>query len=138
MPNTKPKYLVSADFDVKPEIPKDCEWISENNDWEFTNNNYIVTEEKYLSWCEFSSSLAVNFLILRGYKEIYIAGVDLIEDGKPLFHYDGILNKECTDTFRCKKEKEYINNLAQLYNISIFNLNPACDWLKVADLGILK
>lgn len=139
MKGTSPKYLVSADFDTIPEIPVNCEWVSPNADWTlFTDLNNIITEEGNLTWCNFSSSLAVNFAILRGYKEIYLAGIDLIEDGKPLVHYDGIVNKDNTAKFRCKDEKEFIKKICKLNKVLIYNVNPKCDWLKVKDIGIIK
>lgn len=138
VPGTNPKYLVSADFDVYPDIPKGCEWISENTGWLFEMTYEFITKEKHLSWCEFSSSVAVNFAILRGYKEIYLAGIDLIEDGKPLKHYDGIINSVCTAEFRCRNEKKYIKDLCKKNNIKIYNLNKECDWLEFADIGIVK
>ena len=98
----------------------------------------FITHEKHLSWCQFSSSVAINFAILRKYKEIYLAGIDLIEDGKPLNHYDGVINKECTDSFRCRSEKKYIKDLCNRNKVKIFNLNKDCNWLEVADIGINK
>ena len=71
-------------------------------------------------------------------KEIYLAGIDLIEDGKQFYHYDGVLNRECTDSFRCRSEKQYIKDLCNKNNVEIFNLNPKCDWAKTIDIGINK
>lgn len=138
VPNTQPKYLVSADVDVKPEIPHGCEWISSNTGWLFYTGKDILTENLNLSYSEFSSSLAVNFAILRGYKKIYLAGIDLIEDGKPFMHYDGILNNEITAQSRCEKDKKFIIDICEKNNVSIFNLNPICDWLPYEDIGLIK
>ena len=141
VPGTKPKYLVSADFDVKPVIPAGCEWISENNDWYFFKNSPdtdIITKEKRLSWCYYSSSLAVNFAILRGYNEIYLCGIDLIETKEMLEHYDDVPPGKIAGKYTYKEEKEFIKNLCNKYGVQIYNLNPECDWLPFKDIGILK
>ena len=141
MPNTFPKYLVSVDVDVNPEMPDGCEWVSENNGWLFyhdNNLNPILTEEYNLTYSIMSSSLAVNFAILRGYKEILLAGIDLIEDARPFFHYDGIMNIQVTEKFMCRTEKEFIKKICKENNIKIYNLNSDVDWLQTKDIGIIK
>lgn len=130
--------MVSVDIDVIPVIPEACEWISENNGWIFYKNNKqdILTEENNLTYQTMSSSLAVNFAILRGYKEIILAGIDLIEDGKPFYHYDGIMNQVNTEKYMCKQEKEFIISLCKAHKVKIYNINPKCDWLEYKDIKI--
>lgn len=135
IPNIKVHYVVSADHWVEPILAPKTEWISENTGWEFKKTENIIREENKLSWRYYSSSLAVNFAILRGYKTIYLAGVDLIEDNKPFNHYDGVVNKRKVDASSCVAEKAYIKKLAK--DIKIYQLNPQADWLEFRNIGLL-
>ena len=130
IPNIKVHYVVSADAWTKPILAPKTEWISENTGWEFKKTDRIIQKEGCLSWRIFSSSLAVNFAILRGYKKIYIAGVDLIEDDKPFIHYDGVVNNRKASVSGCRMEKEYIIELMNTYNVELFQVNPKAKWLK--------
>ena len=135
IPNIKVHYVVSADCWVKPVLAPKTEWVSFNTGWEFVKDKEnIVREDKKLSWAYYTSSLAVNFAILRGYKVIYLAGVDLFEDNKPFTHYDGIINKKNTKIDAIITEKEYIKRLAK--SIEIYQVNPNCKWLKYKDIGL--
>ena len=129
--------LVSADEYVKPEIPEGCEWVSVHNGWDIIKSEHIIQQYKRLSWKHLSSDLAVNYAILMGYKTIYLAGVDLVEDDKPFYHYDGIVNKRKTSADICKDEKEHIKLLAREANVKLYQLNPDCDWLEFKDIGLL-
>ena len=128
IPGIRVHYLVSCDEWVKPVLAPKTEWISENTGWDLHKTKEFITEEKHLSWCCYSSSAAVNFAILRGYKEIYLCGVDLIENNKPFDHYDGIMNKIVPRGLA--KEKEYIIELCKKNNVKIYQTNPAADWLE--------
>lgn len=130
IPNIKVHYVVAADHWVKPILAPKTEFISKNTGWEFIKGEDIITEEKRLSWRHYSSSLAVNFGILRGYKNIYLCGVDLIEDNKPFVHYDGIINRRKANAEGCKQEKEYIINLGKKYRVNLYQMNPNCGWLE--------
>ena len=66
-----------------------------------------------------------------------MGGVDLIEDGKPLIHYDGIVNIKPAKIDGCQKEKIFIKDLAKKFNVSIYQLNPKADWLELKDIGLL-
>lgn len=136
IPNIKVHYVVSADEWVKPVLAPKTEWISNNTNWELikTDEN-IIQEEKKLSWACFSSSLAVNFAILRGYKVIYLGGIDLFNENKPFNHYDGINNKRISSEKSINKEKEYIKRLAK--GVKIYQLNPKADWLEFKNIGLL-
>lgn len=137
IPNIRVHYLVSADADVKPILAPKTEWISQNTGWCFKKTDRIIQEQGILSWCIYSSSLAVNFAITRGYKTMFLAGIDLFEDDKPLQHYDGIINIKPAKIDGCQKEKKYIKELAEKYNVNIYQVNPKADWLEVKDIGLL-
>lgn len=138
VPGTKPKYLVSVDFDYFPKVPEGCEWVSRCNNWQIERTKAFITEEKKISWGYYSSSAAVNLALLRGYRTIYLAGIDLIEDNKPFSHYFGKVNKKIANTDYLRYEKDYIKTLCQIFDAHIYNLNPQCNWLETKDIGILQ
>ena len=137
IPNINVHYLVSADREVKPILAPKTEWISSNTGWSLKKTDRIIQEQGVLSWCIYSSSLAVNFAITRGYKTMYLGGIDLFDDGKPFEHYDGIINKKPARISGTQKEKEYIKELAEKFNVKIYQLNPKADWLEFKDVGLL-
>ena len=138
VPNIKKiDYLVSADEWVKPTIPDGCEWVSVNNGWELVKGSDIIQQPQKLSWKHYSSDLAVNFAIMRGYKHIYLAGIDLIPDGKPFEHYDGVINTKTENADGIRDEILLIRKLADKYGVSIYQLNPECTWLRFEDIGLL-
>ena len=106
IPNIRVHYVVSADQWVKPVLAPQTEWISKNTGWCFKKTERIIQEIGVLSWLNYSSSLAVNFAISRGYKTIYLAGVDLVDDNKPFAHYDGVVNIKAASAGGCNREKE--------------------------------
>lgn len=135
--NIKTKYLVSADAWVKPELDKDIEWVSIHSGWKIIKTDNVIQHEGKLSWKHYSSDLAVNFAILRGYKNIYLAGIDLIPDGKGLVHYDGVVNEEPTNPEGTIDAQNIIKLLAEMYRVNIYNVNPSCDWLEYRDIGLM-
>ena len=137
IPNIKVHYLVSADAKVKPILASKTEWISQNTGWCFKKTDRIIQEQGVLSWCIYSSSLAVNFAITRGYKTMFLAGIDLFDDDKPFLHYDGVQNIKKASSLGTKQEKQYIKELAEKYNVNIYQVNPKADWLEVKDIGLL-
>ena len=136
IPGIKVHYVVSADPWTKPILAPKTEWISTNTGWELVKTDEIVQEKGRLSWRIYSSSLAVNFAILRGYKTIYIAGVDLIEDDKPFVHYDGVVNTKKASISGCIQEKEYIKKLAETYGVKLYTLNREAQWIEYYDKRI--
>lgn len=138
IPNVKAKYLVSADKEVNPLIPDNVEWCSVNNGWELVKTNDIIQEEGKLSWRHYSSDLAVNFAILRGYKTLYLAGIDLMENDTPFQHYDGIVNVKTECGWGMKDEQKLIKYFGDKFNVKIYNLNPNVKWIDFIDIGLLK
>ena len=136
IPNVKVKYLVSADPWVKPTLAPLTEWVSANTGWELVKGAEIVQEEKKLSWRYYSSSLAVNFGILRGYKTIYLGGIDLIENNQPFVHYDGVINTKPASANSMVKEKAYIIEMAEQYGVKLYQLNPNALWLDYKNIGL--
>lgn len=137
IPNIRVHYLVSADKEVKPILAPKTEWISLNTGWCLKKTDRIIQEIGVLSWCIYSSSLAVNFAISRGYKTMFLGGIDLFDDNKPFKHYDGVINKKSATTHGVTEEKKFIKRLAEKYNVNIYQLNPQADWLEFKDVGLL-
>lgn len=137
IPDIKVKYIVSADSWVRPVKAPKTEWVSRITGWFFKKSKELIRECKSLSWLHYSSGLAVNFAILRGYKNIYLGGIDLIEEKSPFVHYDGIVNNGCGNPNSRREEKEYIKNLCREAGVNIYQLNPQADWLEYRDIGLL-
>ena len=137
IPNIKVHYVVSADARVQPILAPKTEWISKNTGWDFKKTDRIIQEQGILSWCIYSSSLAVNFAITRGYKTMFLAGIDLFDDNKPFLHYDGVQNIKPASIDGTTKEKEYIKELANKFNVNIYQVNPDADWIETKDIGLL-
>lgn len=136
IPDIRVHYVVSSDYNVKPVLAPKTEWVSVHTGWELIKTDEdIIQEEKKLTWGYFSSSLAVNFAVLRGYKVIYLCGVDLVEENKPFSHYDGIVNEHISTKKARIKEKQYIKQIAD--KVEIYQANPKCDWLQYKDIGLL-
>lgn len=137
IPDIRVHYVVAADYWTEPKLAPKTEFISANTGWELIKTDEkIITENKRLSWGFFSSSLAVNFAILRGYETAYLAGVDLFENDKPFAHYDGVVNRNVCSMEACRGEKRYIKRLGE--KIKLYQLNRLCDWLQYKDIGLLK
>lgn len=131
-------YLVSADEFCKPRIPEGCEWISVNTGWKLIKTEgKAIQQELRLSWKHLSSDLAVNFAIMRGYKIIYLAGVDLVENKEPQYHFNGSLYKHRYMSDTHKSEKQYIKKICKDAEVKIYQLNPDSTWLKFYDVGCL-
>lgn len=136
IPDIKVHYVVAADYWTEPVLASKTEFISQNTGWELTKTDErIITKEGHLSWAFFSSSLAVNFAILRGYKVIYLAGIDLFDNNEPFAHYDGIINQKPASIEATSKEKLYIKKIAK--DVKLYQLNPKADWLEFKDIGLL-
>lgn len=137
IPDIKVKYVVSMDRRVRPKLAPKTEWVSKITGWFFKKSKETLREGKSLSCLHYSSGLAVNFVILRGYKNIYLGGIDLIEENLPFSHYDGIVNSGVGNPTTRREEKEYIKALCNEAGVQIYQLNPEADWLEYKNIGLL-
>ncbi len=136
-------YVVSADAFCTPYIRPETEWISSNNGWKIVKSERIIQQERtlpdgrveqQLSWKHLSADLAVNFAIMRGYKVIYLAGIDLIEGLEKQYHYNRTpYNHRYMDETH-RSEKEYIKKLCEDAGVKIYQLNPESDWLEYKNI----
>lgn len=115
------KYLLGVD-EINPMSAPKTTRILQTDGWKFNTNEYYNLENKELCFKYYSSSCAVLFAWLKGYKNVYLLGVDLIEDTKPFHHWHGKINTKsvCIDTL--KLEKQYIYSF--LKYINIYQSNP--------------
>lgn len=139
--NIKTKFLIAYDDDfrachtqeevknIKEQglnpvfIAPKTEFIHKSTGWIF-KRDYISKNinEKTLGFCMYTCSSAVNFAYLKGYKNIYLIGVDLKEDNKPFSHWHGIVNIKEVPIHCAKIAKEYLYQYKNMVNL--FQVNP--------------
>ena len=129
IPDIKVHYCLGCDEWTKPVLAPKTQWISIHTGYNFIKTCDTFHHDGYnLSWCCFSSSAAISFAISKGYKNCYLIGIDLLENNKPLTHYDGITNSICTKSTACKKEKKYIKEMLDFIQIYQTNKEVKDDW----------
>lgn len=84
----------------------------------FKNDDVFSEESHTLNFCVHTPSMALNWAYLKGYKDVVLAGVDLIpntihfDDDKPIF---------CDESI--ERAKNHLENVATKY-LNIYQLNP--------------
>lgn len=76
-----------------------------------------------LSFCLFSPSLALNWLLLHGFKTVYLVGIDHVETDKQFKHFDNIERPTEMSPTAHQKFKSYVYQCAKIMNI--YQTNPA-------------
>ena len=109
-------------------IAPKTEFIHKTTGWEF-KRDYINTDKskKILGFCLYTCSSAVNFAYLKGYKSIYLIGIDLKEDNKPFSHWHGITNIKNVPSSSARMAKQYLYRYKNMLNM--YQVNP-----EVADI----
>ena len=132
--NIKTKFLVAHDTDFRvahnqSEVqsilkqglnpvflaPK-TEFIHETTGWSW-KPDIISNQDKLLGFCLYTCSSALNFAYLRGYKNVYFIGVDLVEDNKPFTHWHGVTNIKPVDISSTRQCKNYIYQYKKWLNM---------------------
>ena len=108
-------------------IAPKTEFIHTSTGWKFTRN-IISKNDKELGFCLYTCSSAVNFAYLRGYKNVYLIGVDLEENNKPFTHWHGITNIKEVPVHCAKMAKEYLYRYKKMLNLYQVNPKVAKDW----------
>ena len=108
-------------------IAPKTEFIHETTGWKW-KFDIISNEDKLVGFCLYTCSSAVNFAYLRGYKNIYLIGVDLAEDNKPFTHWHGVTNTIPVSSVCAKQAKKYIYKYKKLLNIFQCNPNISKEW----------
>ena len=101
------------------------EFIHKSSGWTF-KKDYISHEDKTLGFCLYTCSSAVNFAYLRGYKNVYLVGVDLEENNKPFTHWHGVTNVIPVPDTCARQAKEYLYRYKKLLNM--YQCNPNVKW----------
>lgn len=138
-------YLVCYDTDFRPAhtqeevteikeqglnpvfIAPKTEFIHTSTGWKFTRN-IISNNDKELGFWLYTCSSAVNFAYLRGYKNIYLIGVDLEENNKPFTHWHGVTNIKEVPVHCAKMAKEYLYRYKKYLNIYQCNPKVMPEW----------
>ena len=120
-------------------IAPKTKFIHETTGWknkiDIINHN---KNEKWLGFCLYTCSSALNFAYLLGYKNVYFIGVDLEENNKPFTHWHGITNTVPVPDVCAKKAKEYLYQYKKYLNI--YQVNPKvkdewnCDFCPIEKL----
>lgn len=97
-----------------------------------TNREEFSTNNNELNFYYFTSSMAINWAYLNGYKNIILAGIDMMDN----LHFDDANHKPIIADGVQEKTKKYMENICQKY-INIFQLNPESD-LKVPKMSLEK
>ena len=103
------------------------EFIHKSTGWSF-KQDYISHEDKTLGFCMYTCSSAVNLAYLRGYKNIYLIGIDLKEDNQPFNHWHGVQNVKEVPISCAKRAKEYIYQYKKWVNIYQVNKEVMDIW----------
>lgn len=95
-----------------------------------TNREEFSTTQGFLNFYFFTSSMAINWAYLNGYKNVVLAGIDLMNNK----HFDNELHNPVYSDGVQLKTKVYMENICQKY-INLFQLNPESD-LKLPKISI--
>lgn len=95
-----------------------------------TNRFEFSLKKNVLNFFFFTSSMAINWAYLKGYKNIILCGVDLMNN----LHFDDINHKPILADGVLEKTKNYMENLCTKY-VNLYQLNPESD-LKIQKLSI--
>lgn len=95
-----------------------------------TNREEFSTKKDEINFYYFTSSMAINWAYINGYKNIVLAGIDLINN----LHFDDKNHKPIIADGVLDKTKIYMEDICQKH-INIFQLNPESD-LKVLKITL--
>lgn len=110
-------------------IAPKTEFIHSTTGWKSKYNiiNHNINE-KQLGFCLYTCSSALNFAYLKGYKNIYLVGIDLEENNKPFSHWHGVTNTKEVPISCAKQAKEYLYRYKKYLNLYQCNPNVSKDW----------
>lgn len=76
----------------------------------------------------FTSSIAINWAILNGFKKIYLVGIDHIETDKSLKHFDDTPSHSKITPIMHREFKEFVYNATKFVKIYQTNPQVKADW----------
>lgn len=113
------------------------QFIHETTGWKW-KMNIVSHEDKLVGFCMYTCSSAINFAYLKGYKNVYLVGVDLEENNKPFTHWHGVTNLVAVPDACAKQCKDYMYQYQKWLNL--YQCNPAianqwnCDYKDIKNL----
>lgn len=135
VPDIPVDCVIAHDWEPEPVLAPATEFISPRTGY-FLPNSPI---EKQIAFECYTSTSAVDFAFRRGFKRVFLIGIDHIEDNKPFLHYDGIQNKRIAPAENNRKAKAFICSYKN--KMSIYQTNPSVqnNWdLPFADISTLS
>ena len=108
-------------------IAPKTEFIHETTGWSW-KPDIISKQDKLLGFCLYTCSSALNFAYLRGYKNVYLIGVDLAEDNQPFKHWHGVTNHTPVSSACARRVKEYLYRYKKYLNIYQTNEKVKDEW----------
>ena len=99
-----------------------------------TNRYEFSKKQGVLNYYYFTSSMAINWAYLKGYKNVVFCGVDLFLINN--FHFDDKNDLPKQDKKVLLKTKKYTEDVCQMF-INLYQLNPESD-LKIPKISIEK
>lgn len=110
-------------------IAPKTEFIHGTTGWKWKNNQICYSlKEKTLGFCLYTCSSALNFAYLKGYKNVYLVGIDLEENNKPFEHWHGVTNTLEVPVSCAKEAKRYLYQYQKWLNIYQCNPKVKFDW----------
>lgn len=110
-------------------IAPKTEFIHSTTGWEskYDKINHDINK-KWLGFALYTCSSALNFAYLKGYKNVYLVGIDLEENNKPFSHWHGITNIKEVPINCAKQAKEYLYRYKKYLNIYQVNPKVMTEW----------
>lgn len=110
-------------------IAPKTEFIHSTTGWEseYDKINHDINK-KWLGFVLYTCSSALNFAYLKGYKNVYLIGVDLEENDKPFTHWHGVTNTKKASKHCAKIAKQYLYRYKKYLNIYQCNPKVIPDW----------
>ena len=94
-----------------------------------TNREEFSIKQGVINFYYFTSSMAINWAYLKGYKNVVLCGIDLMNN----LHFDNDFKSDLSDGVQAETKK-YMENICTKY-INLFQLNPESD-LKIPKINI--
>jgi len=94
-----------------------------------TNREEFSIKQGVINFYYFTSSMAINWAYLKGYKNVVLCGIDLMNN----LHFDNDFKSDLSDGVQTETKK-YMENICTKY-INLFQLNPESD-LKIPKINI--
>ncbi len=131
-PKVNPDSTIVTNVKHFQDCSKKCYALCHNHtkaEFYTINKNFESFEfgNQKLSFCIHTPSMALNWAYQKGFKNVIIAGIDLIIN-TPHFDAETTPDAQCPDfnTSAIKRAREHLTNVASKY-LKVYQLNPKSD-----------